>query len=247
MLNSRVSPLVAFSYFLFAWLILLSLKSYSQISQEPITFNNFYKARLYGFTIKVTNRLTKVGENQYDMLFEADSMLGTITETSRMEWLPSTKTIRPLQYTYGRRSIGKNRAESLSFDWNKKLIINNIDKTSWEMATEKPIQDKLSYQIQMQQDLLDNKNDFFYLVPDGNQLKDYEFTNEGEEVLDTPLGKVTAIKIKRGRSDDKRVTLAWLAKDWSYLLVQLQQKEKGSTYTIYIQKATSNGKVIEHF
>lgn len=109
------------------------------------------------------------------------------------------------------------------------------------------VQDKLSYQIQLQQDLLNGKKDFAYQIADGGRLKEYKFVTVGEELLDTPLGKVNTIKVKRSRENDERVTYAWLAKDWNYLLVRLQQEEKGEVYTIYIHKATLNGKAIEKF
>jgi hypothetical protein len=66
-------------------------------------------------------------------------------------------------------------------------------------------------------------------------------------VLDTPLGEVTTVKVKRSNAKDAAVTHAWFAKNFQYLLVRLQQEENGSAYTIYLSKATLNGKAIEHF
>jgi hypothetical protein len=213
----------------------------------PKTFDNQYKAKLYGFNITVTNRLTKTADNQYDLLFKAESMIGTITEQSKMQWSPIQQTRSPLNYSYERRSLGKDRNAKLTFDWPKKTVTNNVQKTSWQMDITQKVQDKLSYQIQMQQDLLNGGKDFIYQIADGGRLKEYKFTIVGEEILDTPLGKVNTIKVKRSRENDTRVTYAWLAKDWSYLLVRLQQEEKGDAYTIYIYKANLDGKPIDKF
>lgn len=216
-------------------------------ASAPVTFDNQYKAKLYGFNITVTNRLTQTAENQYDLLFKAESMLGSITEQSNMQWNPAQQTISPLHYSYARRSVGKDRTAELSFDWKNKTVTNNVQKTSWQMDIAQKVQDKLSYQIQMQQDLLNGEKSFTYQIADGGRLKEYRFTIVGEEILDTPLGKVNTIKVKRSRDNDERVTYAWLAKNWNYLLVRLQQEEKGDAYTIYIHKATVNGKTIEKF
>ena len=216
-------------------------------ANAPVTFDNQYKAKLYGFNITVTNRLTQTAENQYDLLFKAESMLGSITEQSNMQWNPAQQTISPLHYSYARRSVGKDRTAELSFDWKNKTVTNNVQKTSWQMDIAQKVQDKLSYQIQMQQDLLNGEKSFTYQIADGGRLKEYRFTIAGEEILDTPLGKVNTIKVKRSRDNDERVTYAWLAKNWNYLLVRLQQEEKGDAYTIYIHKATVNGKTIEKF
>ncbi len=216
-------------------------------ADAPTTFDNQYKAKLYGFNITVTNRLSKTADNQYDLLFKAESMLGSITEQSKLQWNPVQQTVSPLHYSYARRGVGKDRTAELSFDWKKKTVTNNVQKTSWQMDIAQKVQDKLSYQIQMQQDLLNGQKSFTYQIADGGRLKEYKFTIVGEEMLDTPLGKVNTIKVKRSRDNDERVTYAWLAKDWSYLLVRLQQEEKGDAYTIYIHKASRNGKAIEKF
>lgn len=230
-----------------ALIILASLSSLATAADAPKTFDNEYKAKLYGFNITVTNRLTKTADNQYDLLFKADSMIGNITEQSKMQWNSEQQTISPLHYNYSRRGLSKDRTAELSFDWKNKSVTNNVQKTSWQMDIAQKVQDKLSYQIQMQQDLLNGKKDFTYQIADGGRLKEYKFTVVGEEMLDTPLGKVNTLKVKRSREKDERVTYAWLAKDWNYLLVRLQQEEKGEAYTIYIHKATLDGKAIEKF
>lgn len=216
-------------------------------AEAPKTFDNHYKAKLYGFNITVTNRLTQTANNQYELLFKFDSMVGTITETSKMQWDPVKQTVQPLHYLYKRRGLGKDRDADLSFDWNKKTVTNKVQKTTWEMDISQRVQDKLSYQIQLQQDLINGQKNFSYQIADGGRLKAYKFVTLGEEILDTPLGKVKTIKVKRSRESDERVTYAWLAKDWNYLLVRLQQEEKGNAYTIHIHKASVDGKPIEKF
>jgi len=223
------------------------IAAFTHAANPPKTFDNQYKAKLYGFNITVTNRLTKTADNQYDLLFKAESMIGNITEQSKMQWNPAQQTISPLHYSYARRGLSKDRTAELTFDWKNKSVTNNVQKTSWQMDIAQKVQDKLSYQIQLQQDLLNGHKDFVYQIADGGRLKEYKFTTVGEEVLETPLGKVNTIKVKRSRENDERVTYAWLAKDWNYLLVRLQQEEKGEAYTIYIHKATLDGKAIEKF
>lgn len=230
---------------LFATCILLCAAPWA--ANAPKTFDNEYRAKLYGMNVVVTNRLTKANDGKYTLLFKADSMIGTITETSVMSWNAKEQTLSPLKYNYVRRSLGKNRNAELTFDWPNKTVTNNVQKTSWEMDITQKVQDKLSYQLQMQQDLLNGHKNFDYQIADGGHLKKYKFTTVGEEMLETPLGKVNTVKIKRSREDNDRVTYAWLAKDWNYLLVRLQQEEKGDVYTIYIHKANLDGKPITHF
>lgn len=226
---------------------LLSAATVTQAADLPKTFDNEYKAKLYGFNITVTNRLTKTGTNQYDLLFKAESMIGSITETSRMLWDAEQQTVTPLRYVYARRGLGKKRDAELLFDWQKKTVTNNVQKTTWSMDIAQKVQDKLSYQLQLQQDLINGHSNFNYQIADGGRLKEYKFEKIGEEMLETPLGKVMTVKVKRSRENDDRITYAWLAKDWEHMLVRLQQEEGGDAYTIYISKAKLDGKAITKF
>ncbi len=226
-------------------LILSYLSAHAE--QSPKTFDNQYKTKLLGFNILVTSKLSKVEGNNYQLLFRFNSMLGYITETSEIRWDAKQATVVPQHYVYKRRGLGKNRDADLKFDWSKKTVVNNVEKTSWTMDIKQKVQDKLSYQLQLQQDLIRNQENPSYQIADGGRLKDYQFFKIGEEILDTPLGKVNTIKVERSRKYDKRKTYMWLAKDWGYLLVRLQQEEKGEAYTLDITKASLDGQPIEHF
>ncbi len=228
-------------------LVLISCCLNVNAEGAPKTFENQYKTKLLGFNILVTNKLTKSDNNNYQLLFRFDSILGYIAETSEFSWDAKQATVVPKHYVYKRRGLGKNRDADLQFDWSKKLVTNNVEKTTWTMDIKQKVQDKLSYQLQLQQDFLRGKEQISYQIADGGLLKEYQFSKVGEEVLDTPLGKVNTIKVERSRKNDDRITYAWLAKDWEYLLVRLQQEEKGDTYTLDITKASLDNKPIEHF
>lgn len=230
-----------------SWIITGALLLSNLAIAAPQVFDNEYKTKLYGFNITVTNRLTQVSNNQYQLLFKFDSMLGSITETSQVNWDDNKKLVVPQHYVYKRRGLGKDRDADLRFDWSKKTVTNHVQKSNWQMNVLAGVQDKLSYQLQLQQDFIAGKEKFSYKIADGGHLKEYKFEKVGEEILETPLGKVKAVKVKRSRENDTRVTYAWLAKEWNYLLVRLQQEEKGDSYTIYITKASLNGKPITKF
>jgi hypothetical protein len=216
-------------------------------ASEPSLFDNKYSAKLYGFNIEVTSRLSAQGDNNYEFYFDANTALGRVTETSQLKWNAKEHFAIPMLYTYRRSGVGKNREQALRFDWAKSEVTNTKNNTSMELDASKKIQDSLSYQLQLRQDLMAGKKSFSYLITDGNKNKEYKFEIVDDEVLDTPLGSVTTVKIKRIQTSDQRETYAWFAKDFQYLLVRLQQEENGSAYTIYISKASLNGKAIEHF
>ena len=211
------------------------------------TFDNTYSAKLYGFNVNVTSRLTAQENNNYEFYFDVNAIIGNVTEVSQFKWNEQEHYAIPTIYTYKRKGLGKNRDTQLNFDWSKNEVTNVKNNTILALEPAKKIQDSLSYQFQLRQDLMAGKKDLRYLITDGKKTKDYKFEIMGEETLDTPLGQVNAVKIKRSEENDKRAIYAWFAKDFQYLLVRLQQEENGSAYTIYISKASINGKAIDHF
>jgi len=223
----------------FAWV--------AQAVSAPPTFETSYSAKLYGFNVTANSRLSPLPNGNYEYTFNADSMVGKVTEKTEVSWDTKEQRILPQHYIYQRKSVGKDRNEELVFDWAANKVTNVKSGKIQELDATKNFQDSLSYQVQLSQDLIAGKKQFEYSVTNGRKIKQYKFEIIGEEILNTPLGDVKSVKVKRTRDKSDLVTYAWFAKDFQYLLVRLQQEENGSAYTIYISKASINGKAIEHF
>jgi hypothetical protein len=221
--------------------------SAAQATPAPSSFETSYNAKLYGFNIAATSRLSPLPNGNYEYYFNADSIVGKVTEMTEVSWNAKEQRIIPQRYIYQRNGMGKNRDDELVFDWSANKVTNVKNAQSQVLDAAKNIQDSLSYQIQLSQDLIAGKKQFEYSIANGRKIKQYKFEIVGEEVLTTPLGDVKTVKVKRTRDKSELVTYAWFAKDFQYLLVRLQQEENGSAYTIYISKASLNGKAIEHF
>jgi hypothetical protein len=235
---------------IFRWLIGFVVLNFIQtafaINTLPV-FDNQYTAKLYGLSVDVTNSLKLLPDGSYELYFNADAVVGSITEKSQFKWNQQEQTVIPLKYNYSRSGLGKSREDKLNFDWNKHEIHNASNDISIAINPAQKVQDNISYQLQLQQDLLAGKNNLIYPLTDGKKIKEYSFEIVGEEMLSTPLGNVNTVKIKRTHKDTDRSTFVWFAKNFHYMLVRLQQEENGSAYTIYLSKASLNGKAIEHF
>jgi hypothetical protein len=163
-----------------------------------------------------------------------------IDEYSR--WAFDGKQLRPLEYVYNRHGGNKTRQVKLNFDWQRHTVTNNIDGEPWRMDIPPDAQDKLIYQLSIMYDLLNGKKDLEYKIADGGKLKDYNFKIEGEQVLNTALGKIKTVRIQR--IGDKRDTTVWCAPQYSYLPVRLEQQDTdGSQLTMQI---TSVQGLIKH-
>ena len=219
----------------------------AQAQPAPSTFETSYNAKLYGFNITANSGLRALPNGNFTYYFNADSMVGKVAETTEISWNAKEQRIIPQRYIYKRNGLGNNRDDELVFDWAANKVTNIKKNEAQALDAGKHIQDALSYQIQLSQDLIAGKKQFEYSIANGRKIKQYKFEIVGEEVLSTALGDVKSVKVKRTRDKSELVTYAWFAKDFQYLLVRLQQEENGSAYTIYISKASLNGKAIEHF
>lgn len=224
-----------------------SAETYTAIEQ-PKAFNAEYKARFNGIPVTATRELKKLANGQQELRFSADSWLAKIEEFSQFKRNKEGQLV-PLTYEYHRTGMGKDRHALINFDWTEKKVTNNVQKKAWVMDLPENTLDKLSYQVQLQQDLINEKPVLDYTVADGGRIKHYIFETLGEEILDTPIGKFQTVKIKRTRkNNNKRITYLWLAKNWNYLVVRIQQQElKGKPYEIILSGATVDGKKVKGF
>ena len=139
------------------------------------------------------------------------------------------------------------KTENLTY--NRKTGVANYDskKKQRQVTLADGYLNRLTYQLQLQRDLINGVSPLQYQVISRGRLKSYNFEVMGEEILDTPLGKINTTKVKRIRKDNDRETMLWLAPKWNYLLVQLWQREKGGgDYKIVLQQGTLNGDALSN-
>lgn len=224
--------------FLFA--ICLGLLSGTAIADLPKPFTATYKAKYRGISVTAIRSLETLENGLQRFSFNADSFLADLKENSDFSW--SNDHIVPTAYLYERGGLGRDRKAELLFDWNKMEVVNNVQNKPWRMSIPEGALDKLSYQLQLRTDLINNRGLRQYQVADGGKLKLYDFEIVGEETLDTRAGQFEVVKVRRLREQDaKRQTVIWFAKDWDYLVVRLQQEEDNKTYEIDLVSASLDG------
>jgi Protein of unknown function (DUF3108) len=189
-------------------------------------------------------QLQKQESGRWLLSHTVDSSVLTLKETSLFDW--QQQQPKPQIYKLTKNSIGKKKDELLEFDWRKLQVHHKTNKPAGTLTIPANAFDKLTYQLKMRLDLLNNKEPAIYTVAEKRKLKEYRFIPLGSELLDTPVGKLETIKIKRDRgADSKRQTTLWLAKDWDYLLVKIQQQEKGKNYEVVMTEGELDGKPIK--
>jgi len=108
--------------------------------------------------------------------------------------------------------------------------------------------DSLTYQERIRFDLIHSQGKSIgglYPVLEKERIRDYEFEMKGSEIIDSPLGKIDCLKIVRVRKNSDKQTTVWLAKQWQYIIVKIEHREKDkASYELNIKNGSINGKEI---
>ncbi len=191
-----------------------------------------------GLAMSGTTSRSLKQQDDHSWLFKSSavSLLAGIEETTQVTW--HNQQIRPLNYHYNRSVLGKKRVVTISFDWDKMEATNTVKDKPWKMPVNEQVQDKLSYQLLLQQLLAEGEKEFAFDVADGGHLKQYRFAVTGEETVSAPIGEYQAIQVTRLHDEDsERQTLIWFAPALNYQIIKLHHVEdKGKAYTLMLQK-----------
>ena len=156
-------------------LSLLLLDTTSQ-ANEPRPYEAVYQAKALGISATATRRQSISDEQQYTLenslsLVVLGANVGSVTETSEFVWNDSQ--IVPLHYRYVQTGISASN-EEVFFDWNNSLAISQSDEESWEVALSDGVLDKLSFSVQIGQDIAERGlAQFQYNVVDEDKIDEH--------------------------------------------------------------------------
>ncbi|MBT5388209.1 MAG: DUF3108 domain-containing protein [Porticoccaceae bacterium] len=212
------------------------LLAFTAWSSDIKSYSASYSASFNGLEIEAKHRLEQLDSGQYRETLKAKNFLGKIDEQALFE-VAENQTIVPLEYNYQRSLVGVKRAERQVFNWaSKQLEYSKKDLT--EIVELPPgALDIITHKVQLRRDLQTGKKILSYPVISRGKLKQYEYQIIEETVLDTAIGPLNTILVQRIREDDRRQTSIWLATDWDYLAVKLEQIEDGESHQMSIINA----------
>ena len=193
----------------------------------PQDFISHYK--LYRDDTKVgeMTRIFRHHNNGYSLVSESRTtgLISVFYKDNMMEkttWTMQGQKFIPLEYEYHRDRKKKKRSVKINFDHDKGLIKTDVNGSSWEMPIKGEVFDKLLYQLAIMAKLNHQERIEAFTVADGGKTKIYSFTNLGNEVIETPLGKLHATKLSRQKSGKNEKLTLWFAKEYGYLPVKVE-------------------------
>ena len=165
---------------------------------KALNYEASYHARIKGLSVKGTKTIKKMGDNRYQASWKAKALWLKIDEWSEFE-MTGDDVIRPIKYYYQEKGFGKNERIDLYFDWENQRLISEIIKSKTvnkkQFSLTKGVQNKLTYQIQMQLDLITNSladslpEILSYKIASDRGLEEYLFTRNNEASGNRKLDK----------------------------------------------------------
>lgn len=149
--------------------------------------------------------------------------------------------IRPLEYEYHHTGGKQERHVSVRFDWDNGTAENSVGGQSWRLAVTPGTLDKHVYLYALMLDLQNGKTDLEYPIADGGRLKQYRFVVLEKKRLDTALGMLDVLGVKRVRNN-KNAAIFWCAPELGYLPVRIEREdEKGRRVALSLQAVDGEG------
>ncbi len=162
-----------------------------------------------------------------------------ITQTS---WFtPTENGVRPTRYRADDGSADTERDISIDFDWQVGRARGTAEDRPVDVAIEPGVQDAMSIQMALMSDLLKGEQPSAYRLIDKDQIKEYRYTYEGEQRLDTALGELDTVIYTSQRHGSKRLTRTWYAPSLGYVAVRGEQLRNGKREWIMEIRALERG------
>ena len=113
----------------------------------------------------------------------------------------------------------------LNYDWQTHRVTGNYEKTKVDLPLTPQVQDDGSVQLALMVELLAGRTPPMVQLIDQNSVREYEFTRDGEEALNTQIGPVKTVVFKSQKKYSPRITRFWCAPERGYVPMRVQQKK----------------------
>ena len=187
-------------------------------------FTATYTTQWFPLTIKgkAIRSLKKDNSGRSHLFFQGTMLTYTLQENAVLNWQGCTP--RPQTFNRRKKQFFKYQLVSnIQYDWKNKHAIAKYKDSSFSFPLDNAIFDSLTYQLALRCDLKQGRKTFEYTVAEKRKLKHYRFQKIGEETIDTPLGQLKTVKLRRSSDSSEKQTILWFAEELDYTLVKLEQ------------------------
>jgi hypothetical protein len=173
--------------------------------------------------------LEETGEGSYSYTMDSRLKWGMfhphIQQSSRFDWV--NETFKPVSFLSTQRAAFLSRKETVEFDWVILKATGRKKMRRFELDIKPGMQDKLTINLELARALCNGETHFDENVVSGPLLKPYIYKWQANESLQTEMGLLQVIHVRRGSSKTKKQTDSWHAKEARFLPVKIVYRNKG--------------------
>jgi hypothetical protein len=136
------------------------------------------------------------------------------------------------------KSTGGDSGKSiiLNYDWQLHRVTGVYEGTEVNLPLTPGVQDDGSVQLALMVELLAGRTPPTLQLIDKNDVREYQFSRDGEATINTPMGAVKTEVFKSQKKFSPRITRFWCAPDRGYVPMRVQQKkDEDVQWTLEIQ------------
>jgi hypothetical protein len=139
-------------------------------------------------------------------------------------WLSiSGDHVRPDRY-FGKE--GSSTVE-INFDWHDKRATGMSETKPVDIKLPDGAQDVMSSQVEVMLDLKNGNLPKTFQIIDKDQLKEFNYTQEGNAKIRTAIGELDTIIVTSQRAGNNRILRMWFAPSLGYVPVQAERSRDG--------------------
>ncbi len=131
--------------------------------------------------------------------------------------------IRPLKY----HGDDGSAAIDLDFDWDKGHSSGKSEGKPVDLPLNGGTQDVMSIQLEIMLDLKRGNLPSLFKIIDKDEVKDFNYTDEGTARIHTTLGELDTIVVASQRTGNNRILRMWFAPSLGYVPVKAERTRDG--------------------
>ncbi|HEV7631767.1 MAG TPA: DUF3108 domain-containing protein [Steroidobacteraceae bacterium] len=111
----------------------------------------------------------------------------------------------------------------IRFDWQARHATGTAEDKKIEVALDPGVQDGMSVQAALMLELMRGRTPSSFQMIDKDRVKEYLYTREGTETLETALGRKETVIFRSRRPDSEYSTMFWCAPDLGYVPIKVER------------------------
>jgi len=131
--------------------------------------------------------------------------------------------VRPDKYS------GKEGSSSveIAFDWQNRRATGVSETKPVDIKLQDGIQDVMSIQVEVMLDLKNGNLPKTFQIIDKDQLKEFNYTQEGNAKIRTAIGELDTVIVTSQRTGNNRILRMWFAPSLGFVPVQAERSRDG--------------------